>query len=317
MRNEIHKKYLIALSVLAGAILLSLFLGLDFQNASLLVRELRIPRLILGISVGAGLSLAGLVLQTVLSNPLAEPYTLGVASGAALGAAVGVSLQIGSLLFGMNPGAILGAGLSLLVLFRVGSKGIAGQESLILIGVMISLFSASLLAIWMALADPLGVQNVNFWLLGDLSRVALGPAVFLLGLVLLMGVGFILFSRNLDAFLFGEEMVESFGVSLPRTRTISILSISILVGLCVSYAGMIGFVGLIVPHLVRRWLGLQRHFHLIPFVLISGAALLAISDAFARTLGSPHELPVGAVTSLLGAPVFMMLFVKKKRGEVS
>jgi iron complex transport system permease protein len=317
MRNEIRKKYLIGLTFLAGAILLSLFLGLDFKNAALLIRELRFPRLILGISIGAGLSLAGLILQTVLSNPLAEPYTLGIASGSALGAAVGVSLGVGSAFLGMNPGAIAGAGLSIAVLLRMGGKGFVGQESMILVGVMISLFSASLLSIWMALADPLGVQSVNFWLLGDLSRVASGPAILLLIAVVLMGGSFLFFSRNLDAFLFGEEMVESFGVSLPRTRKISIVLVSILVGLCVSLAGMIGFVGLIVPHLVRRWLGIQRHFHLVPFCMIWGASLLVISDALARTIGSPHELPVGAVTSLLGAPVFVMLFLKKKRGELS
>ncbi len=316
MRNEIRKKYLIAAGVLGFAILMSLFLGLDFKNASLLIGELRFPRLLLGVAVGAALSLAGLVLQTVLSNPLAEPYTLGIASGAALGAAIGVSLKASAVIFGMNPGAIAGAALSIGLLLRVGGGG-SGQESMILLGVMLSLVSASMLAIWMSLADPLGVQSINFWLLGDLSRVTTGPAAFLLVVVLLVGAAFLMFSRHLDAFLFGGEMVESFGVSLPRTRKITILLVSLLVGLSVSLAGMIGFVGLIVPHLVRRWLGLQRHFHLIPFSLIWGAAILVISDSLARAIGSPHELPVGAVTSLVGAPVFILLFLRGRRGQFS
>jgi iron complex transport system permease protein len=315
MRTGIRRKYIVALAALLCAIFLSLFLGLDLNHGALLIRELRIPRLILGLGVGAGLSLAGLVLQTVLTNPLAEPYTLGIASGAAFGAAVGVSLHAASWIPGVNPGALLGAGLGVLLLSRTGGAARhAAGESVILVGVMLSLLFASLLSIWMSMADPLGVQSVNFWLLGDLSRAGTAQASLLLILVLLAGAGFFVFSRNLDAFLFGEDLVESFGVSRLRTRKISILVASVLTALCVSLAGMIGFVGLMVPHLVRRWLGVQRHFHLIPFSLICGATLLVTGDSLARAVGNPHELPVGAVTSLAGAPVFLFLFLGKRRG---
>jgi iron complex transport system permease protein len=317
MRNEIRKKYLIALGAIVIASLLSLFLRIDLNNASVLIQELRLPRLILGLAVGAGLSLSGLVLQTVLSNPLAEPYTLGIASGAALGAAMSASFRFGTLAFGLNPGAILGASVVIGVLLRMVSRGGRGQESMILLGVMLSLLAASLLAIWMAIADPLGVQSVNFWLLGDLSRVGMIPAIALFVLVSVVGAYFFIFSRNLDAFLFGEEMVESFGVSLPQTQKISIVLVSVVVGLCVSASGMIGFVGLVVPHLVRRWIGVQRHFHLVPFTLLWGAILLVLSDSIARALGEPRELPVGAVTALIGAPVFILLFLRRKGLELS
>jgi len=317
MRGELRKKYLIGFAVLLVASLLALFLRLDFKNASVLIQELRLPRLILGIAVGAGLSLSGLVLQTVMSNPLAEPYTLGIASGAALGAAVTASLKTGTLIFGLNPGAIFGALAVIFILIRLVSRGAGNPESMILAGVMLSLVASSLLAIWMALADPHGVQSVNFWLLGDLSRVGMVPALAMLGVVILVGSWFFVFSRNLDAFLFGDEMVESFGVSLEQTRKISIVLVSLVVGLCVSAAGMIGFVGLVVPHLVRKWIGVRRHFHLVPFSLIWGAALLVLSDSFARSLGEPRELPVGAVTALIGAPVFLQLFLRKARGGVS
>jgi iron complex transport system permease protein len=181
---------------------------------------------------------------------------------------------------------------------------------------MVSLTAASLLAIWMAIADPLGVQSLNFWLLGDLSRANLGQATALFALVMTIGAYFFLFSRKLDAYLFGEELVESFGVSLEQTQKIAIILVSIIVGFCVSAAGMIGFVGLVVPHLLRRWLGLQRHFHLVPMSLIWGGALLTFSDSMARSIGEPRELPVGAVTALIGVPVFISLFLRTKRGEI-
>ncbi|NDG85672.1 MAG: iron ABC transporter permease [Proteobacteria bacterium] len=317
MGTELRKKYLLLGAGLLAACALSLLIRLDFSNASLLLRELRLPRLLLGLAVGAGLSVSGLVLQTVLSNPLAEPYTLGIASGAALGAAIETSLSWKPGLWGLNPGAILGAALVILVLLRMVSRGTRGQEAIVLIGVMVSLTAASLLAIWMALADPLGVQSVTFWLLGDLSRAGLSVAVVLFLAVSGVAVWFWIISKKLDAFLFGEEWVEGFGVSLPRTRSVSIVLVSIVVGLCVSAAGVIGFVGLVVPHLIRRWTGAQRHFHLVPLCFMGGAVLLTLSDSIARGAGEPRELPVGAVTALLGAPAFIALFVRSKRGEIS
>ncbi len=317
MRNEFRNKYVLAGVVLLFSILLSLFLRLDFSSASLILRELRIPRLILAISVGAALSLSGVVMQTVLSNPLAEPYTLGIASGAALGAAIGSTIGFKSSFLGLNLGAVLGAALILVLLLRLLSKAGREQDSMILLGVMLSLTCASLLAIWMALADPMGVQSINFWLLGDLSRVGLSPALSLFAITLFISLYFWLSAKKLDAFLFGEELVESFGVAPEKTRKVSILLISVLVGFCVSAVGMIGFVGLVVPHLVRRGIRTSRHYHLIPLSLIWGAVILTLSDALARSVGEPHELPVGAVTAVVGAPAFIFLFIKRKKGEIA
>jgi ABC-type Fe3+-siderophore transport system permease subunit len=316
MGLELRKRYLFLAGILIVASVLSLFLRLDYSNASLLLKELRIPRLILGIAVGAGLSISGLILQTVLSNPLAEPYTLGIASGAALGAAIQTSLRIQSSLFGLKSGAVLGAGAVIALILRLISRGVRGQETLILFGVMVSLVASSGLAIWMALADPLGVQSVNYWLLGDLGRASLASSIALLTLVTVIAAYFFVFSKNLDAFLFGEEWVESFGVSSQGTRKIAIALVSVMVGFSVSAAGIIGFVGIVVPHLVRRWVRIQRHFHLIPFCYLGGAALLTLSDSLARVVGEPRELPVGAVTALLGAPAFIWLFMRAKQKEL-
>jgi ABC-type Fe3+-siderophore transport system permease subunit len=317
MSTEFKQRYWIAAAALVVCAGLSLFLKLDYSNASLILKELRIPRLILAISVGGALALSGVVMQTVLSNPLADPYTLGIASGAALGAAIGTTLGLKLSFFGLNVGAVFGAGLVLLALLRIVKRSGEEPGSMILIGVMLSLTCASLLAIWMALADPMGVQSINFWLLGDLSRVGLMPAVALFILTAVISGYFYYFSKKLDAFLFGESLVDTFGVSLDQTRKISILLISVLVGFCVSAVGMIGFVGLVVPHLVRRQIRTSRHQHLIPLSILWGAVILTLSDVLAKSVGEPHELPVGAVTAVVGAPVFIWLFVKRSRGSLA
>lgn len=316
MRDPFKRKILFAGLALILSAFLSLFLKLDFSNSALILKELRIPRLILAIAVGGALSLSGVVLQTVLNNPLAEPYTLGIASGAALGAAIGMTLHLNLSFFGLNLGAVFGAGAVLLVLLKLVSRGGRSPDSLILLGVMLSLTCASGLAIWMAIADPMGVQSINFWLLGDLSRVGLSSSLALLFLTVSFSTYFWYFSKKLDAFLFGENLVETFGVSLATTQRISIVMISVLIGFCVSAVGMIGFVGLVVPHLVRRAIKTSRHGHLIPLSVMWGAVILTLSDALARSVGEPHELPVGAVTAVVGAPAFIYLFIQKRKGEI-
>ena len=313
--QSLKKSYWISAGVLGLAILCSLFFRLDFKNATLILKELRFPRLIVAFAVGSALSVSGAVMQTVLTNPLAEPYTLGIASGAALGAAMATTLGLQVSFFGLNIGAVLGALGVLTLLLKLVVKTARRSDSMILLGVMMSLTCASMLAIWMALADPMGVQSVTFWLLGDLSRVEMKTALALLALSGVICGYFWMFSKKLDAFLFGESLVESFGVSAQDTQRIAILLVSILVGFCVSAVGMIGFIGLIVPHLVRRHLKTARHFHVLPMTFLWGAIVLILSDALAHGVGEPHELPVGAVTALVGAPVFIYLFIQRKKGE--
>jgi iron complex transport system permease protein len=297
------------------AILLELFLRIDRSNISIILTELRLPRLILAFAVGSALALSGAVMQTVLYNPLAEPYTLGVASGAALGAAVFNSLGITWGFFGLNVGAVLGAVLILGALLKIVFKNQLRFDSVILLGVMLSLSCASMLAIWMALADPVGVQSITFWLLGDLSRVGLKSSIALLVLSLVFFSYFLRFSKKLDAFLFGESMVEGFGVPLKDTQRTAVILVSILVGFCVSAAGMIGFVGLMVPHLIRRKMGTSLHHKILPYVFVWGGIILIFSDAVAHAIAFPLELPVGAVTALVGAPVFIYLFIYRKLGR--
>jgi iron complex transport system permease protein len=312
--NTFIKKHWLMLGLfLLVSVLLSLFINLNWEQAPIVLEKLRFPRLCTSIAVGGILALAGVILQTLLSNPLSEPYTLGVASGAALGAAMGSSLHGMATFFGLNLGAIVGAALVLGLLTGFIRRSSVNAETLILLGVMLSFLTSGLLAVWMALADPVGVQSITFWLLGDLSRVELKTAILLCVLALLGTLFFFTQSKKLDAFLFGEKWVESFGVDFKKNQKIGILIISILVGASVSAVGMIGFVGLVVPHFARKIVG-ARHRTLIPYCVVLGAAALTASDAVARVMGYPHELPVGAITSILGAPVLILILIKNSRG---
>jgi iron complex transport system permease protein len=309
--------YLFATASLGVGVLLSLFLGLDPDQAQMILAELRLPRLMLAIAVGGALAVSGLVLQTVLGNPLADPYTLGVASGAALGAALGASWAPFGTEISLETGATIGACGAIALLLGGFRRGVRNGESMILAGVMLSLLLAGLLSLWMGLAEPSGVRVIQFWLLGDLGRATYRSAVPVLVLGIAAVAYFISISKRLDAFLFGEAEVEGFGVSLGKTRKNLILWVSVLVGFCVSSAGMIGFVGLAVPHVLRRLTRTSLHFHLLPLSWICGAAVLSAGDALARGIARPKELPVGAVMVLVGVPVFLWIHARERRGVES
>jgi iron complex transport system permease protein len=298
-----------------SGILLSLFFGLDPDQARLILTELRLPRLLLALSVGGALAVSGLVLQTVLGNPLAEPYTLGVASGAALGAALGTTWSDTSGTLSLESGATMGAGGVILLLLGGIRRRSRSGDSMILAGVMLSLLLAGLLSLWMGLADPSGVRSLQFWLLGDLGRATYRSAIPVLVVGLAGVVYFMAVSKKLDAYLFGETEVEGFGVSLERSRRSFVLWVSVLVGFCVSSAGMIGFVGLAVPHALRRFAGTALHRHLLPLCWIFGGAVLSAGDSLARGMARPKELPVGAVMVILGVPVFFWIHARM-RGRV-
>lgn len=298
-------------ALLAGLfLLLALALGLgvgptDHPDWNL-IREFRLPRTLLALGVGAGLAVAGTALQALFSNPLCEPYTLGISSGAALGAVLlsgtGFALHWGGLAVPGFAGALVFAGLLLGVSYRTGSRG----GALLLGGVMLSLVGSSLVALWMAVADPSGVQSAVFWLMGDLSRARLEGAALTLVLVTAVAGVLSFQSRKLDALLLGEEVAQSIGVDPHSLRRQVVLWVSLLVGACVSAAGMIGFVGLVVPHFVRRFSG-SLHSRLIPLSAIWGAWVLLIADVVARKIVAPSELPAGVITALVGAPCFIWI----------
>jgi iron complex transport system permease protein len=209
---------------------------------------------------------------------------------------------------------MIGALAVTLMLLR-SSRGRSGEgDRLLLGGVMMSLLFSGVLSLWMVLADPAGVRALNFWMLGDLGRVGIVTALVVLASGVLCLLWFMRNARKFDAFLFGESEVEGFGVSREKMRRTTVLLLSALVGLCVSSAGMIGFLGLMIPHFLRKACGTSLHRHLIPLSYLSGAAFLSVADAFARRLSEPRELPVGALMVVIGVPVFLRLHSRKSVG---
>lgn len=276
------------------------------------VRELRLPRLILAFAVGAALSLSGAVLQAFFKNPLCEPYTLGVSSGATLGAVIGTSLGLRELFFGFSPLSLVGALLFSGVLLFASRLRRLSTSTLLLVGVMLGFLGSSLVAVWMTLSDPAGIQSALAWLLGDLSRAELRNALFTTGAVLFIFILLYREHRSYDALLLGEEEAVAVGVDLPRLRIHAILWTSLLVSLAVSVSGMIGFVGLLVPQFIRRS-GSILHARVLPLCAFAGGTVVVLADTIARTMFAPYELPVGVVTALIGAPFFILILLRFNR----
>jgi iron complex transport system permease protein len=296
----------------AGLSVLSLKLGAASGIDPAVITELRLPRLILATAVGMGLSVAGAVLQAIFTNPLCEPYTLGVSSGSALGAVLGAWVGIPLVIAGLTGSAFLGALGFGFLLYAISTRSNRdGKFTLLLSGVMLGFFGSSLVAVIMALADPSGLQGALFWLLGDLSRARPEGAWGSLGMVLSLVLAILMQWRGLDALLLGEENALALGVDVSHVRRKLLLLSSLLIGVCVSAGGMIGFIGLVIPHLARQMVG-SLHRKMIPVCAVFGALALTAADTLARTIANPYELPVGVVTALLGAPIFLWILLRRR-----
>jgi len=294
------------------AIAAGLYLGAVADADWSLIRELRLPRVVLAGAIGMGLAISGAALQAIFTNPLCEPYTLGISSGAALGAVLGATLDLDWNFSGLAGPAFGGALVFTLILLGVASRTGVGTLGLLLTGVMLSFLGSSLVALWMAFADSNGIQGALVWLMGTLSRARLQGALITLICTVSLSIGIWSRWRELDALLLGEEGAAALGVSVSQARKRLMLLSSLLVGICVSGGGMIGFVGLMVPHFLRGRVG-SLHFRLLPLCGIWGAASLTAADTFARVAARPYELPVGVVTALIGAPLFVLILLKGLR----
>ncbi|MCL5674904.1 MAG: iron ABC transporter permease [Candidatus Omnitrophica bacterium] len=278
-----------------------------------IIFDIRLPRIILGFAVGGALSLAGVILQGMFKNPLVEPYTLGISGGGALGVCLGIVLgliqKIGYIslpLCGFS-GAIL---VILLVYFLSIKKGILKIQGLLLTGVMISFISSSLIMLVMAVSNVTNLQGIIFWTMGSLEQphwLLIKTMVFISLIGLFVSY---LFSVNLNAFSLGEEEAHHLGVDTERTKKFLFILSSLLTGVAVSVSGIIGFVGLAVPHFVRRFVG-SDHRILLASSFLCGAGFLIICDTIARTIIAPMELPVGVITGILGGSLFVYFLSKK------
>ena len=281
------------------------------------VRSIRLPRVICAIVSGAGLAMAGAVLQSVLENPLASESTVGISQGAAFGATVAILLVIPSFA-GSSSGvgigmialcAFIGAMTSSIVVLLFSRLGFATPESIILVGVALSALWAGASTILQYFSNDLELTKVVFWQFGDLSRATWPQIGFMAVIGALCSVYFFLNRWNYNALQNGGHVAGGLGVDVARTRTVGVLVASLVAAAMVSFIGLVNFIGLIAPHIARRFVGNDYRF-LLPASIVLGAAIMLASDLVARMVISPIILPIGAITSFLGAPLFLFLLYK-------
>lgn len=279
-----------------------------------IIWHIRFPRVLMGAVIGMGLAIVGVAMQAMIQNPLADPYILGVSSGATLGATLAIMLGIGSFLGANAIGvtAFIGAFAASIVVYTLANIG--GRSStlkLLLAGIAIGAVCLSFSNFIVFYAnDAEGIKTLTFWIMGSLVSASWDNIV-LPGIVTLAGVLFFIFQfRNMNLMLMGDESAIALGVDLHFWRKVYMLITSLMIGMVVSVAGIIGFVGLIIPHIVRLLVGTD-HRNLVPISALIGAIFLIWTDVFARTLMGGEEIPIGILTSMLGAPFFVWLLLKK------
>ncbi|WP_375178636.1 FecCD family ABC transporter permease [Enterococcus rotai] len=290
--------------------------GITSNSAVNIIWFVRTPRVILAIFVGMGLAITGAVMQAVVQNPLADPYILGISSGASLGAtfAILVGFGTGSIFsqFGLAFGAFVGAmvaAFGVLVLSGIGGR--MTSVKLVLSGSVIGALCSSISSFIVYLANNAeGMKTVTFWAMGSLASASWNK-LGVLSVVVVVITSFFLFQhRILNVMLLGDEAAITLGVPLAKYRQLYLLLAALLTGVIVAYSGMIGFVGLIIPHIVRGLIG-SDHKRLLPIVALSGALFMIWADVLSRIIIPNVELPIGIITSVIGAPLFIYIIVKK------
>lgn len=278
---------------------------------------IRLPRLILAVGVGIGLAVCGVIMQAIVKNPLADPYILGVSSGASLGATLAVMLGVGSFL-GSNFVGVMGClgafliSILVLILSNVGSR--SNSVKLLLAGMALSSLCSAFSSFIVYFAhDKEGMMTITYWLMGSLAGAKWESITIILPLVIICTVFFWTQYRVLNLMLLGDEVSITLGTDLHKYRTFYLLVASIMIGFIVYASGMIGFVGLIIPHVIRLLVG-TNHKKLIPISALCGAILLVWADVLCRTIIPKNELPIGILISMIGAPCFIYLMAKKSYG---
>lgn len=294
---------------LAAAMLLGserLSFGALSDREQTILFDIRLPRIFLGACVGAALAVAGAGLQSLLRNPLAEPYLLGVSNGAALGTMLAF-VFFENYEFSRPVFAFAGAGLATFTVYQMArSRAGMNVERLVLSGVIVTTFLSSIIVLLTSLLDATKLRSFTFWLLGDLSQATkngfyLTLVVGIIGTLVMTSQ-----ARALNLMMIGERDAFDFGVEIGRVRLIVFATASALVGTAVASSGSVGYVGLIVPHMIRLAIGSDNRM-VVPFSAFAGAIFVVLADTIARTAIAPRELPVGAITALVGCPLFIYL----------
>ena len=284
--------------------------------SSSIILAVRVPRVICVALSGAALSVCGAAMQGLLKNPLADGSTLGVSSGAALGAVLSIALEIyipflpfASTMIMAMLFAFLSLMLILSLAYRLDYSLATG--TIILIGVIFSMFVSSIMALVIAFAGD-HLKSITYWTMGSLAGSNYRNALVLLIALVVCGTVILLHARELNAFAIGEDNARHVGVNVKRVKLTIMITVSVLIGVCVSIGGTIAFVGLVTPHMVRMITG-PNHKRILPASLFGGATFLMLCDLVARVILNPIELPIGVVTSLIGAVLFVVIFYQSRR----
>ncbi|WP_036603202.1 FecCD family ABC transporter permease [Olivibacter sitiensis] len=321
--GALHIRFDELVSILAYQLHLSDHMGFSAQQQSVLV-GIRLPRVVLGLLVGATLSMSGAAMQGLFRNPLAEPGLIGISSGASLFAVLTIVLQadyfpwLGQLFgyYALAIAAFIGACLTTFLVYGIAvKKGRTDVLTLLLVGLAINALAGSFTGLLTYVASDAQLRDITFWSLGSLGGaswktvLAISPFVF----ISLVGIPFL--AKPLNAFSLGEEQASHLGVSVQRTKRWTVLLATLGVGACVAVSGTIGFVALVVPHILR--MAFTADYRLvIPASGLLGAAVLVLADLLARTIVAPSELPIGIITALVGTPIFMLIIIRERRQRI-
>jgi iron complex transport system permease protein len=277
-----------------------------------IILRIRLPRVLLAALVGATLSLGGLVFQALLRNLLAEPYILGISGGSAIGAIAGILLGF-TRFPGVSLTAFIGSIATLvLILAMTSGQSVLKKESLLLSGVMVNAFCSSVIMFLVSLTQDSRLHNIIFWLMGDLSTADIRQVGLLAGMLLPCFILIFWQSHAMNLLLMGKEMAQSMGINIKAVTITLLVTSSFMVSVTVSYCGLIGFVGLVMPHLLRLVFG-PDHRILVPACILGGGSYLVFCDLLARILPEQGEMPAGVITALIGAPLFILLLKRSER----
>lgn len=319
----------VLLIALLGALLLSLTFGTTGSSLEALwetlagdsgeqtigqtiVWQIRLPRALLAALVGAALSLGGLVFQALLRNPLAEPYILGISGGSAIGAILGIILGL-SRFPGVSATAFAGSIATLgVVLILSSGQSMLKKDSLLLAGVMVNAFCSAVILFLLSLTQDARLHNVIFWLMGDLSLADMHQVGILAAMLLPCFIAVFLSAHIMNLLLMGKETAQVLGVNIKRATLLLLVITSFIISATVAQCGLLGFVGLVMPHLLRLILG-PDHRLLVPACILGGGTYMMLCDTIARVLSDQGEMPVGVITAMIGAPLFIYLLKKSSR----
>jgi len=305
-----------ALAISKGAVKLSIGEILNVLRNSgndtnkTIILDLRLPRVIASAIVGMGLSVVGAFFQGLLRNPIADPYVIGISSGAALGATIAIILGFG--LFGINLAAFVASLITVFIVYAISKAGTKiSMTTMILAGTAVSAFISAIISLIMLLNHE-EFNRIIFWTMGGFNLISWKSLAFAIPIIVIGALVMYSFSRDINAILTGEEVAEHLGVNTERVKKIIFIAGSLVTAASVSVGGIIGFVGLIVPHICRIIIGADNRI-LVPFSAIVGAAFLTFADTIARTILIPTEIPIGIITASFGGPFFIYLLIKDKR----